>query len=144
MQKITSSVLQVSSIALQPAELTPAAKQEVVAPKQPEAPVAAEAQQQASQQPAVQPAVETPINVQQEQVSQPAAAIATKEVAAAQQEAPAQEATNKRASLQGWEEYFDAERDRNYYFNPATQEVSWYHPRDNPDLQQNGRVPNEQ
>ena len=31
-------------------------------------------------------------------------------------------------SLMGWIEVYDSENDRNYYFNPETQESSWYHP----------------
>eukprot|EP01080_Neovahlkampfia_damariscottae_P006800 gene6800-10966_t len=36
---------------------------------------------------------------------------------------------SKRASLKGWEECYDEESGRTYYFNPVTEESSWEHPR---------------
>eukprot|EP01080_Neovahlkampfia_damariscottae_P002647 gene2647-3844_t len=38
--------------------------------------------------------------------------------------------SNNDPSLLGWLEIYDEENDRNYYFNPETQESSWYHPQE--------------
>ncbi|KAF0983746.1 hypothetical protein FDP41_007661 [Naegleria fowleri] len=44
-------------------------------------------------------------------------------------------ANQNRSSLNGWTELFDPNYQRFYYHNPETGETSWYHPKDNPDLQ---------